>query len=245
MLIHSHFNGPIDSGHGGVAAGLFSTLVEADAASVRFLAPIPLDTPLDARRALGTATISAGDTDIAQVRDLAGPLDVAPFDLPSVDDILEAEPGWLDFRNGEHMAPTCFACGHHRSDGGLGLRPGLTTDPSVRACTWTPEGDGRVPSWMVWAALDCPTGVPALHRVRHDQAVVTGELSVQILRPVPARVTHRILSRHVTEAGRRHQTEAALYDPEGRRLAVATATWITVPLTAVIPATTTSAAVAA
>jgi acyl-coenzyme A thioesterase PaaI-like protein len=237
VLIHSHFNGPIGSGHGGVAAGLFATLVEPAAASVRFMAPIPLDTPLDARSADGTVTFSTGSIDVARVQDLAAPLQVAPFALPSVENVLDAEPAWLDFRDGEHMAPTCFACGHDRSEGGLGLRPGRTVDPSVRACTWTPEGDGRVPSWMVWAALDCPTGVPALQRVGRDQAVVTGELSVQILRPVPAGVTHRILSRYVAESGRRHQTEAALFDPEGRRLAIATATWITVPMAAVIPTT--------
>ena len=242
MLIHSHFNGPIGSGHGGVAAGLFATLVEPDAASVRFTAPIPLDTPLDTRSVDGAFTIWAGSIEVARVRDLAAPLHVAPFDLPSVEDILDAEPTWLDFRDGEHMAPTCFACGYDRSEGGLGLRPGPTVDPSVRACTWTPAGDGRVPSWMVWAALDCPTGVPALHRVRRDQAVVTGELSVEILRPVPAAATHRILSRHVVESGRRHQTEAALFDPEGRRLAIATATWITVPMAAVIPTTAAAAA---
>ena len=230
MTIDGHFNGPPGSGHGGTAAGGFAAAVEPDAASVRFHRPIPLDVALVARPGAEATEILDDGTVIATVRELGTPLRVGAFDLPSEEQIAQAEPHWLDRRDGQHMAPTCFACGHERHRGGLGLRPGPIGDGSVLGCRWRPEGSGRVPSWLVWAAMDCPTGFPALTSVGVTEAVVTGELAVQVLHPVQAGVTHRIMSRRVSHEGRRHVTEAALYGPTGRRLALATATWITVPL---------------
>ncbi len=242
IVIDPHYNGPTGIGHGGTAAGHFATLVEPDAATVRLRTAIPLATELTAHahgddgENYGTVMVYDGGTVVAEVRDLARPLAVDPFDLPDTDTFAAAETGWLATRDGEHMAPSCYACGNDRKAGGLGLRPGPIDGGDVHGCTWRPEGEGPIPSWLVWAALDCPTGAPAFNAVGRDQAVVTGELSVQILRPVIAGRTHRILSRQVAHNGRRHHTEAALFDAAGRRLAVATATWFAVPLPAVLSA---------
>ncbi len=232
IIIDSQFNGPAHTGHGGVSAGRFAALVEPDAATVRFHQPIPLGRPLSCHRHDSTAAVTRGLDTVATVHDLAGPLEVGRFAVPSEHEIRRAEQRWLEFRHGQHIAPTCFACGHERGKTGLGLRPGpvdsAQPDAPTHACTWRPEVDGRVPSWMVWAAMDCPTGFPALSAVGADEAVLTGELSVQVLKPVVGGRSYRIVSRRVGTQGRRHFTEAALYDTNGTRLVLAKAIWITV-----------------
>ena len=229
MIIDPHYTGPAHFGHGGVSGGRFAEFVEPDAASVRFFRPIPLGTDLAAVQGPDGLTVSASDEVVATVRRLDAPLAVGPFSMPSALEIERAERSWLDARDGHHMAPTCFACGHQRLVGGLGLRPGPVADGGVHACRWRPEGTGRLPAWLVWAALDCPTGFPALHQIAASEAIVTGELAVQILEPVHAGSTYRILSRLVAHDGRKHETAAALYGPNGRRCAIARATWLTVP----------------
>lgn len=232
MIIDPHYNGPGTTGHGGVAAGRFAEAVERDAATVRFHRPIPLGATLTSTTVDGDAAILHGEEHIATIRPLAAPLNVGRFDMPAPLDFERAERSWLDRRDGVHIAPTCFACGHERPVGGLGLRPGPTGDAGVHACRWRAEGEGRVPAWLVWAALDCPTGFPAMYDLEADEGVVTGELSVQILDPIKAGETHRILSRLTAVDGRRRRSEAAMYRTDGRRVAVAAATWITVPLAA-------------
>ena len=231
MIIDPHYNGPHAVGHGGASAGRFAELVEPDAASVRFLLPVPLAAELVPvpDRDRGAVALNHGEKTVATVQALSRPLAVGPIPMPSAFEIERAERTWLDDRDGDHICPTCFGCGHERLVGGLGLRPGPAGDDGVHACRWRPEGTGRLPSWLVWAAMDCPTGFPALATVGLDEAIVTGELAVQVLEPLHAGRTYRILSRFVRADGRRRFTEAALYRPDGRRAAVATATWVTVP----------------
>ncbi|MEM7339716.1 MAG: hypothetical protein AAF467_13765 [Actinomycetota bacterium] len=234
-------NGPAGSGHGGVSGGRFAALVEPDAARVRFLAPIPLGADLDASRRDDGVVVHHDGVDIAIVADLDGPLIVGGFPaLPDPITLDRAQRTWLDARDGQHMAPTCFACGNERAShlGGLGLRPGPIGN-GLYAARWTPSGrrggarsHERVPSWLVWAAMDCPTGFPAISEVAADEAVLTGELAVQVLERVEVDVPHVIMSRLVARSGRRLFTEAALFAPHGARVAVATATWVSVPMAA-------------
>jgi hypothetical protein len=235
MIIDPHYTGFGTYGHGGASGGRFAELVEADAAAVRFHRPIPVGVDLAPVADGDAVTIVHHDERIATVRRLDGPLAVAPFSMPSTLDVERAERSWLDSRDGVHVAPTCFACGHERLVGGLALRPGPVGDAGVHACRWRPEGVGRLPSWLVWAALDCPTGFPAMRDLGREEAAMTGELAVQILEPVHAGSTYRILSRLVAAEGRRRMTVAALYRADGRRCAVANATWLSVPLAACDP----------
>jgi hypothetical protein len=235
ITIESTYNGPAGWGHGGTAAGYFAANVEPDGATVRFHNPVPLGAAMTMERTEKGVTFHHDGEAIATARDLERPLSVGRF--PSVDQwaVGAAQRRWLDARDGLHMAPTCYACGHQRRSGGLQLRPGPVGVDGVHATNWEPEGDGRLPSWLLWAAMDCPTGFPAFHHVDADEGVVTGELSVQVLRPVMAGERYTILSRRVGGEGRRHDTEAMLLGPDGSSLALATATWITVPLAAVLP----------
>ena len=230
ITIDHHHNGPMGSGHGGVSAGRFAELVDAQASTVRLHAPIPLATPMRWLINDDTANVYADDQHISTVRPLSAPLPVGQFGRLAPADVAAAEIAWLDDRCGVHPAPTCFACGHQRTTGGLGLRPGPIAGTSLFATAWRPEMDHDVPPWLIWAALDCPTGFPALAVVDPTNASLTGELAVEILEAVPGRGDYQLISRCTGVDGRKVTTEAALIDEQGRTLAVATATWITVPL---------------
>ena len=231
ITIDSIHNGPAHSGHGGVSGGRFAELIDADAASVRFQAPIPLDEPLWATSKNDTTLVSGASGPVASVHRLEDPLAVGQFGRLARAEVVRAEAAWLDCRAGDHIAPTCFACGHRRTDtAGLGLRPGPVETSSLFATSWSPTGRGDVPSWMVWAALDCPSGMPAVANVGLDEAVVTAQLSVEIRDRVHFGGDYQLLSRRVGGEDRKHHTEAALIDESGRSVAVASAMWVTVPL---------------
>ena len=229
LTIDPIHNGPARSAHGGVAGGRFAALVDPRAATVRFLAPIPLGEPLEGTCEGDVAHVDGPAGPVASVSALGAPLRVGAFGRLAAADVGAAEAGWLDCRDGDHIAPTCFACGHHRSDG-LGLRPGPVPESALFAASWRPGLACEVPDWMVWAALDCPTGVPAMAEAALDEAVVTAQLSVEIRDRVRGDGDYQLVSRRTGVLGRKHATEAALIDERGRAVAVATAIWVTVPL---------------
>ena len=168
----------------------------------------------------------AGSRLVATVRPTKS-LEIEPFERLQPMTVAVAESGWLDHSDGHHPFPTCFGCGPDRSDG-LGLAPGPVPGSSDYATFWAPRVDGPVPSWLVWAALDCPSGGPALAAVSNGTAVVTGELAVDIRRPLVGGRQYQILSRCRERSGRRFQTQAAVVDHAGRNVAVAAATWISI-----------------
>lgn len=227
ITIPPHHNGPPGSAHGGVAAGHMAALVDADRAVVRFHSPPPLD------EALTTSQDSSGSTDVfAGARRVAtvtrsAALNVAPFTRLDTQDAARAASDWLAVYDGHHPFPTCFGCGPDRHDG-LGLTPGRVAASALFAACWTPNGDGPVPSWLVWAALDCPSGGPALDAVPPGSAVVTGQLAVEIRRPLHGGVPYQIIGRRTGLSGRKITTQAAIVDPAGLNVAVAEATWIAI-----------------
>ena len=227
ITLQSIHNGPPHSAHGGVAAGHMAALVYADRAVVRFHAPPPLDEPMvGVTQPHGAVDVIAGSMRVATVRPTAA-LSIEPFERLRPMAVTVAESNWLDHSEGHHPFPTCFGCGTDRSDG-LGLTPGPVPGSSVHATFWTPAGVGSVPSWLVWAALDCPSGGPALAAVAQGTAVVTGELAVDILEPLQGGEQYQILSRCEEQSGRTFRTHAAIVDQAGRHVAIAAATWIAV-----------------
>jgi hypothetical protein len=228
IIISNRHNGPPHSAHGGVAAGQMAALVDAECAVVRFHAPPPLEKALvGIARPLGAVEVLAGSQHVATVRPSPA-LSIEPFAQLHPMEVETAESTWLDHVDGQHPFPTCFGCGTDRIDG-LGLRPGPVQGSSMHATFWTPAVDGPVPPWLVWAALDCPSGAPALAAVAAGTAVMTGQLTVDIRTPLAGNERHQILSRCDEQSGRRFRTHAAVVDEAGRHVAVAEATWIAVP----------------
>ena len=98
------------------------------------------------------------------------------------------------------------------------------------ATLWRHSGtDGEVPAWLVWAALDCPSGHAGLPQLAADEAIVLGRLAVEIRHRVPSGVDHQIVVRAFGREGRRIGAEAAVVDATGTNLAVATSVWVTIP----------------
>lgn len=230
VIIPPTTTGPPGSGHGGACGGIFAAAAGFSNAAVRFHAPIPLNAELTVERLDDAASVTDGSRTIASIVPLIGILRVGQFGRLPRADVIAAEARFLDHHDGDHMAPTCFACGNRRTDAlGLDLRPGAVADTGLFATRWRPQLDGAVPAWLLWAALDCPSGIPALAKVERDEAVVTGELCVEIRNDVPGDGDYQIIGRRTGRDGRKFTTESALIDERGRSLAVATATWIVVP----------------
>ena len=232
IVIPGHQNGPPTSAHGGIAAGRFAEFIDPYRASVRFRRPVPLATPLQADAGVDGASVDvfAGTDHIATVSRLATPPRLDVFKRIPPRDLATARDDWLKEMAANHPFPTCFGCGPQRAVGsGLALRPGKVAGSERFVTPWSPNTDGDVEPWLVWAALDCPSGAPALSAVGPQEQVVTGTISVSIDTPIPGRGDHQIISRLSERNGRKLSTEAALVDPDGRTLATCAAVWIVVP----------------
>lgn len=209
LRVERRYNGPPDSGNGGVTCGLLAIHVDAPAVQVTLRTPPPLDTELLVR---GTSLYD-GDALVAE----AAPSVLTVTPPPSVG--IERAAASVFAGRSAHPFPTCFVCGPDHPDG-LHLFAGPVGDGLV-AATWTPEDASDV---MVWAALDCPGGWSA---DLPGRPMVLGRMACRIdASPVPGE-THVVQGWLRGGEGRKVLTGSALYDAAGQVLAVAEATWIT------------------
>ena len=137
-----------------------------------------------------------------------------------------------------HPFPRCYSCGPERAEGdGLllfpgSVRPGQGPDGvgNTVACTWdvlpaVDGGDGRAALAQVWAALDCPGGWSSDISGR---PIVLGRMTAQVLAAPPVGSTQVVMGHLEAVDGRKVHTGSALYDRDGRLLALARATWIAI-----------------
>ncbi len=232
LTIDPRYNGPPGSGHGGVAAGHFAGPVDPRRAAVRFHAPIPLGRPLQDEPADdGAVTWTDEGQPIATVRPANEAPTVQPFERLDAGLIQAAAEHFAVEMLPTHPFPTCYGCGHSRHEhDGMELRPGAVPGHDLHATAWSPGRPGPLPLWRVWAVLDCPSAFPAMAELRPGMGVVTGEFAVDIGHAVPGDLDYQVISRLVGRDGRKSYCEAALVDPTGTTLAVATSTWIEIEL---------------
>jgi hypothetical protein len=103
------------------------------------------------------------------------------------------------------------------------------------AAPWTPDlsvtgADGRVRPEVVWAALDCPSGIAAAEAadLPGDTAILLGQMTASVgVRPV-AGDQCRVIAWPDTREGRKLTAGSALLGPGGQVLATAQAVWLTV-----------------
>jgi hypothetical protein len=154
--------------------------------------------------------------------------------------------------------PDCFVCGMNRGPGdGLRIFPGPVKGLALWAAPWTPDrsvadSGGRVRAEVVWAALDCPSGIAAAEAAGlgggagWDTAILLGRMTAATLAPRPAVGDKcRVIAWPHQRDGRKLTAGSALLGPGGEVLAVAGAVWLTVPRPGQEPAPTPAATVAA
>ena len=85
--------------------------------------------------------------------------------------------------------------------------------------------DGAIREELVWAALDCPSGLAGM-LVPGLGVTVLGRLTAMLPRPVDPGHTHVAIGWPIQREGRKLQTGSAVLDGAGKPLAWARATWI-------------------
>ena len=223
VTLPRRFNGPPDSANGGYSAGAVAAALESPGAvEVTLRRPPPLERALDVRIAGETASCYDGDELVAEAR--VASLDVTlpepvPFERACL--AMESSP-FLDLER--HPFPTCFTCGPLRAEGdGLRIFPGRVPGTEWFAAPWTPRD---VDLRIVWAALDCPSCAAMYLDDDHPPPHVLGRIAARIVELPEPDARHVIMSSRLGRDGRKLFGVSAIYGPDGRCLAHARATWI-------------------
>lgn len=244
LVVPARFNGPPGSGNGGYVSGLLAEALHATAGAdprtpvtVILREPPPLETPLDLQPDGDRVNATFGGAIIATAE--PGTLAHDPVSQVTAAAAAAAEPRYAGLRG--HPFPACFSCGPQRSAGdGMRLRPGPvlgadgSPDPEARvACTWTPDPSlptlgPTVTSPIVWAALDCPSGWASDEL--ENRPMVLGRITAAVdARPMVGDGCV-LVARVLGTDGRKTFTASTAYDPDGRVLGRAEATWIAISL---------------
>lgn len=225
VRIGSRFCGPPESGNGGYTAGLIAAAI-GETVNVRLHRPVPLEVDLQ---------LDAAGQDRWEVRheyDVIATATCTDVQLaaPQPVDFMEARAMSTHYLGFEHaLYPHCFVCGPARGEhDGLRVFAGRKPDQATVAAPWIPDetlddGAGKVRPEFIWAALDCP-GFFA--RPKFDLALL-GEIAVHIDRPVHVDEPCVVMGWPIASEGRKHRVGTALFDEDGERCALSTATWIT------------------
>jgi hypothetical protein len=215
MLIPARYNGPPGTGNGGWCSGVFALAAGLLPAQVTLRVPPPLEIPLTFR----DGAVHDGDTLVAEVAaaESAGE-GVPPVSLAEATAVSKGYPGFTS-----HPFPTCYVCGPDHQDG-LRIFPGVLPDGRT-AAPWTVPAEISEPG--MWAALDCPGGWAAM---ASGKPHVLGRITAAIdALPAPGDECVVVGAASATD-GRKVTVDSSVYAPDGRRLAVATATWIAADL---------------
>jgi hypothetical protein len=226
VTIPGRFNGPPGSANGGYAAALVAEAI-GPSATVRLLAPPPLDVPLARRRDPdGTVRLLRGDAMIAEGRP-GRPREYLPAP-PTVEVARRASEDFAGHRHRMHPFPGCFVCGPDRVGDGMRIFPGPASRGGLLASPWVPDADlavdGVVDPRFVWAALDCPSGFAVMPP---GSPTVLATMTARLEAPVVPGRAYVVSGWPIKSAGRKHWAGSAIHEEGGRLVAVADALWIT------------------
>jgi hypothetical protein len=241
LVIPQRFCGPPVSGNGGFSAGALAQHLPGGATGtdgwpeieVTLHLPPPLDTPMPVRIDEGGATAEHDGRVVAVARLSRSPLTpAASVDADLARSAQARFPGLL-----QHPFGTCFACGPQRAPGdGLRIFPG-EVDTGLVAATWTPhpslaadadpylEGAHRTSLPVTWAALDCVGG---WSEDLLGRPMVLGRMTARVDALPVIGEEHVVVGEHRGSQGRKTFSAATLYDSDGRVVATAEHTWISV-----------------
>jgi hypothetical protein len=235
LTIPPRFCGPPGSGNGGYVCGRIAAYLDGQV-TVTLRRPPPLATPMAVERGSESSVrVHHGRTLIAEAASAPGRL--AP-EIPGPVSRAEARTAAGRARYyADPVFPGCFACGTGRQPGdGLRIFPGPVAGRPLWAAPWTPDpsvtdASGRVRPEVVWAALDCPSGIAAAEAadLGPDTAVLLGRMTASLaVRPV-AGGQYQVIAWPGERDGRKLTAGSALLGPGGQVLAAARAVWLTVP----------------
>jgi len=240
LTISPRFCGPSGTGNGGYVCGRIAAYVDGPA-TVTLRRPPPLDTPMAVeqhdegqvrvfhdRTLIGEAVPVPG----SQTLELAGTVSLAEA---------RAAAGRARYFQ-DPVFPDCFVCGMNRPPGdGLRIFPGPVAGLGLWAAPWTPDpsvagANGKVRPEVVWAALDCPSGIAAAEAAGlgagdagWDTAILLGRMTVRLAARPGAGDRCRVIAWPQARDGRKFTAGSALLGPDGDVLAVAATLWLTVP----------------
>ena len=239
LRVAARFCGPPGVANGGFASGSLAALL-GGAAEITLRRPLPLDRPLPVRgHGDGTLVVEDGGVLLAEARPAKAA--VEPLAVPAVVTPEEAEAAAGRSRYyDDPVFPGCFVCGPARRPGdGLRIFPGGVAGRGLWAAPWTPGetvagADGRVRPEVVWAALDCPSGIAAAEAadLPAGTAAVLGRMAATVGGLPRPGDRCRVVAWPLAGEGRKLRAGSALLGPDGTVLAVARTVWITVARTA-------------
>jgi hypothetical protein len=226
VLIPRRFNGPPASANGGYTAGLLARYLGGPA-EISLRSPPPLDTALALKREGEQVLLYHRERLVAEGERAERP-DVEPPVRPTVAEAREAmrRHPW---RSARHPFSDCYVCGAGRHDG-LGLHFGdLSRDPTMTAAVLiadvtVPHDQRGIQTEMAWAALDCPSYVPALWTA--DIPSLLAWMQAEVVAPIPLGEPIVACGWPLESDGRKQYTASALLSADGQILARARHLWV-------------------
>ncbi len=221
VTITRRFRGPPRSGNGGYTCGLAARELPAGSVEVGLRVPPPLDRPLEVVHDGGVVRLVDGGRVVAEAR----PAEAAFGLLPSISfSQATAAAATFDVERyrATHPFPSCFTCGPDRDVGdGLRLFPAPVGDGIV-AWAWTPtaadaDADGFVPTEVLWAALDCPSGLAWIAGEDWEPAVL-GRMTAEVHRRPRVDEELVVCGWRIDRDGRRLRAGSAILARDGREV---------------------------
>lgn len=240
VSIPARFCGPSGSGNGGYVCGITAGALAGEnrVVEVSLLAPPPLEQSLELERNGDEARLLAGETVIAVARPAEPPVPLpagSPPLLSRTDAVAAADAFDIDEYRRSHDFPSCYTCGPDRAVGdGLRIFPAATDRPDRYVWPWTPHpslfGDGngedRIDDPVIWAALDCPSGLAWIRQDPEMGAIVLANM-ITVIHRSPAPGEPLVVAGWSEDAhGRRRGARSVIHTDAGEILAAAVALWV-------------------
>lgn len=233
VVLAGRFNGPPGSANGGYACGMAAGALTDGPAEVVLRRPPPLDVPLDVVETDDGIELHDAGQVVAFAKHWDGAVEVPPRPSQAAIDRAVSSLDVAEYAS-THPFDHCFTCGPARDEGdGLRLFPGPIEAASMVAWPWTPaasvaDDEGFVPAAVMWAALDCPTGLAWIQAPDGSTTgpAVLGRLAAHIDRRPVVGDELVVAGWQIAADGRKVSSGGAVWAADGEVLAASLATWV-------------------
>lgn len=232
VVLKHRFRGPPGSANGGYTCGTTAVAMSDTAVEVVLRRPPPLEQQLIRATIPEGVELRDGTTVIAAAR--ASALDLELPDPVPIDDVRAASHDFdLDDYARHHPFPSCFTCGPQRRPGdGLRIFPArIPRSYPMVAWLWEPHGafaddDGLIHEPVLWAALDCPSGLTRVHEGTAPTPHVLGRMTAEVRRRPEPGEPLIAAGWETGEQGRKRFSASVLWSEDGEVVAANRAIWV-------------------